>query len=105
LFIPYDNGHFLVADRQNTFQDAFKTETRKLHLQSGNGPAIGASGYTEIIQKLYSELRQTGLTAGQNVCEQIRKTLAPIIAKTSENAPKGTARPKLNLKTFKARKT
>jgi hypothetical protein len=84
LFIPYDDGYFLVADRQNTLDNGFKAEIKKLHLQSDNGPAIGGAGYTSIIQNLYSELGGRDLTACQNICKEIGDTLAQIIAKVYE---------------------
>lgn len=85
LLIPYNQGCFLIADRQETFRDGSKTEFTKLYLHGDNGPAMGCAGGADLIRKLYSELRGLDFSI-QTPSTSIKQKLDQSIKEAHENA-------------------
>lgn len=90
LFVPYDEGCILFGDRQNSYDDGYKEEVQKLHLQSHIGPAMGCAGDTELIETLYARMRTETINS-RNVCRRVKKLLTAICEELGKTRSYGTA--------------
>jgi len=82
-----------MSDRQTTFESQSginKEEVKKLLLINGNGPAIAASGDTELFKALFEEIRRSAdqdcsTVSNSNIIESLEKVFLPTLANKAKS--------------------
>jgi hypothetical protein len=86
LHIPFNQGCLLIADRQETYDDGSKTNFTKLCSYGDNGPAMGCAGGSDLIRKLFSEVKTIDFSIVENPIKTVKERLEQSITEARENA-------------------
>lgn len=81
MYIPYNSGSILIADRQSIesdFTGICKKEVEKLCLKSETGPALGGAGDTELIQTLFGKVRERRDIDNRNAIGELEKLILEV---------------------------
>lgn len=81
ILFPFNEGYFLISDRQNTFGHGHKNKITKIYVQGVNGPAISFAGSSALIRKIIGEVYSSTLT-NDNVKDVLKKIREKAFAET-----------------------